>query len=106
MNRRKRAKENLQYFRKHPEYAPPNKNAASTVWLYGTRAVNGVAFGVYATRQRASHMNYAIRLCDAAKDREDTKRYVEAYRRYLPDLRRWQQQQARSEIVTMLDKNT
>jgi len=62
MNRRKIAKENLQYFRKHPDYAPPNKNAASTVWLYGIRAVNGVAFGVYTARPKGGHLNYATRL--------------------------------------------
>lgn len=92
MSRRKLAKENLMWRRKH-HYAQPNKNAASTVWLYGTRSVNGVAFCVYTTRKNGGHMNYAMRLCDAVKDREDTKRYVEAYCRYLPELRRWQQQQ-------------
>lgn len=100
MNRRKRAKENLMWRRKH-DYALPNKNAASTVWLKGTRAVNGVAFGVYTARPNGSHMNYAIRLCDAVKDREDTKRYVEAYRRYFTELRRWQQ--ARAEVIEVHD---
>lgn len=92
MNRRKIAKENLQYFRKHPDYAPPNKNAASTVWLYRTCAVNGVTFYVYTARSNGGHMNYATRLCDAIKEREDTKRYAEAYRRYLHNLIRWQQE--------------
>lgn len=98
MNCRKIAKENLMWRRKHPDSVHPNKNAASTVWVLGTRSINGVAFLVYTTRPNGGHMNYATRLCDATKDREDAKRYVEAYRRYfhLPELLRWQQQ-ARTE---------
>lgn len=90
MNHRKRVKENLQYFRKHPDLAPPDKNATSTVWLYGVRAVNGVAFSVYTTRPKGGHLNYAVRLCEAIKDREDIKRYAEAWRRYLPNIIHWQ----------------
>lgn len=83
MNRRKIAKENLMWRRKYPDSAPPNKNAASTVWLYEVRAVNGIAYGVYTARPKSGHLNYATRLDCAIRDREDHKRYVEAYRLHI-----------------------
>ena len=89
---RKRAKENLMWRRKYSDSGPANKNAASTVWLYGTRTVNGIAYGVYTAQPKNGHLNYAVRLREAIGRRENSKRYIEAYREYLPELIRWQQE--------------
>ena len=99
MNRRKRAKENLHYIRKHPDSAPPNKNAASTVWLYEIRSVNGISYGVYTARPKIGHLHYAVRLSEAIRRREDIKRYTEAIHRYRPELLRWQQEMRQKELI-------
>ena len=81
MKRRKHAKENLMWRRKHPDCAPPNKNATSTVWLYAGRAVNGIVFSVYTARPNRGHLNYATRLSYAIECREQMKRMVAARQR-------------------------